>query len=132
MLCCGEAEERKERSGCGAWLPVAMPFASCRGVRLRRPGLSRGLSKASLWSGKRCAQRSQDLPLQSRYARSRESPGGTNGSEGRRSGTPAAMESILAAHWKTSPGAAITEDDAFALRANRDALGSQAKYWRPL
>ena len=40
------------------------------------------------------------------------------------------MESILAAYWKTSPRAAITEDDACALRANSDALGSQAKYWR--
>src|SRR3546814_3217318 len=38
--------------------------------------------------------------------------------------------SILAAYWKTSPRAAITEDDACALRANSKALASQAKYWR--
>src|SRR3546814_17774361 len=40
------------------------------------------------------------------------------------------MESILAAYWKTSPLAAITEDDACALRAKNNVLGSQAKYWR--
>src|SRR3546814_5281582 len=61
---------------------------------------------------------------------SRNSPRCTNGSEDRRSGISAAMETILAAYWKTSLRAAITEDDACALRANSDALGSQAKYWR--
>src|SRR5215470_13996041 len=40
------------------------------------------------------------------------------------------METILAAHWKTSSRAAITEDDACTLRANSNALGSQTKYWR--
>jgi hypothetical protein len=40
------------------------------------------------------------------------------------------METILAAYWKTSSRAAITEDDACTLRANSNALGSQTKYWR--
>src|ERR1700741_5386681 len=31
------------------------------------------------------------------------------------------METILAAHWKTSPCATITEDDACTLRANSNA-----------
>src|SRR3546814_5897498 len=83
-----------------------------------------------LRSGNWCLQRSRDRPLRSRYGRSRNSPRCTNGSEDRRSSAPAAMETILAAYWKTSPRAAITEDDACALRANSDGLGSQAKYWR--
>src|SRR3546814_3995577 len=56
---------------------------------------------------------------------SRNSPRCTNGSEDRRSRISAAMETILAAYWKTSLHAAITEDDACALRANSDGLGSQ-------
>src|SRR5215831_12097999 len=51
-------------------------------------------------------------------------------SEDRRSSAPAAMETILAAHWKTSSRAAMSEDDARTLRANSNALGSQTKYWR--
>src|SRR5262249_11757308 len=43
---------------------------------------------------------------------------------------PAAMETILAAHWKTPSRAAMSEDDACTLRANSTALGSQTKYWR--
>jgi hypothetical protein len=37
---------------------------------------------------------------------------GDRGSEDRRSSAPAAMETILAAHWKTSSRAAMSEDDA--------------------
>src|SRR5689334_5338561 len=55
----------------------------------------------------------------SRCGRSRNSPRCTNGSEDRRSSIPAAMETMLAAHWKTSPRAAITEDDACTLRAQQ-------------
>jgi hypothetical protein len=49
------------------------------------------------------------------YGRSRNSPRCTNGSEDRRSSAPAAMETILAAHWKTSSRAAMSEDDACTL-----------------
>jgi peptide-methionine (R)-S-oxide reductase len=55
---------------------------------------------------------------------------GPNGSEDRRGSACAAIETILAAYWETSSRAAITEDDACALRANSNTLGSQAKYWR--
>jgi hypothetical protein len=40
---------------------------------------------------------------------------------------PAAIETILATHWETSSRAAITGDDACALRANSNAFGSQTK-----
>src|SRR5262247_3859707 len=40
------------------------------------------------------------------------------------------MEAILAAHWKTSSRAAMSEDDACILRANSNALGTQITYWR--
>src|SRR4029077_20049807 len=40
---------------------------------------------------------------------------GDRGSEDRRSSAPAAMETILAAHWKTSSRAAMSEDDACTL-----------------
>ena len=39
------------------------------------------------------------------------------------------METILAEHWKSWPGAAITETDTYALRANSNTLCSQSKYW---
>ena len=38
----------KERTGCSAWLPMAMRFASCQSARLRLRVSSHGLSKASL------------------------------------------------------------------------------------
>src|SRR5512132_4445363 len=109
---------------------MAMRFASCQSARLRLPVLSHGLPKASPWSGNWCSRRSRDRPLRSRYGRSRNSPRGTNGSEDRRSSAAAAIETILAAYWETSSRAVITEDDACALRANNNALGSQTKYWR--
>jgi hypothetical protein len=42
------ASARKERTGCSAWLPMAMRFASCQSARLRLRVSSHGLSKASL------------------------------------------------------------------------------------
>ena len=45
------ASARKERTGCSAWLPMAMRFASCQSARLRLPVSSHGLSKASLGAG---------------------------------------------------------------------------------
>ena len=90
---------------------------------------SHGLSKASL-ERELVMRRSRDRPLRSRYGRSRNSPRCTNGSEDRRSSAAAAMETILAAHWKTSSRAAMSEDDARTLRANSNALGCQTKYWR--
>src|SRR5438045_1002207 len=38
------------------------------------------------------------------------------------------METILAAHWKTSSRDTITEDDACASRANSNAFGYQTNY----
>ena len=68
-----------------------------------------------LWSGNWLSRRSRDLPLRSRYGRSRNSPRCTNGSKDRRSSPSAAVETILAAHWKTSSRAAMSEDDACTL-----------------
>jgi hypothetical protein len=39
------ASARKERTGCSAWLPMAMRFASCLRLRVSSHGLSK------LWSG---------------------------------------------------------------------------------
>ena len=42
------ASARKERTGCSAWLPMAMRFASCQSARLQLRVSSHGLSKAFL------------------------------------------------------------------------------------
>ncbi len=108
-----------------------MRFASYQSARERLPVSSHGLSKASLWSGSWCSRRSRDRPLRSRYGRSRNSPRRTNGSEDRRSGIPAAMESILTAYWKTSSCDAITwrlcrRSHRVAPRANWDGYHSMS------
>jgi hypothetical protein len=109
-----------------AWQGLESVLASAR-LRLRVS--SHGLSTASLERELVIATVSgSTTPVEIR--RIAQLARGTNGGEDRRSSAPAAMETILAAHWKTSSRAAMSEDDACTLRANSNALGSQTKYWR--
>ena len=68
-----------------------------------------------LWSGNWLIATVSGSTTPVEIRRSGNSPRCTNGSEDRRSSTPAVMETILAAYWKTSSRAAITEDDACTL-----------------
>ena len=100
---------------------MAMRFASCQSARLRLRVSSHGLSKASLERELVIATVSgSTTPVEIRKIAQLASM--YEWQCGRRSSAPAAMETVLAAHWKTSSRAAMCEDDACTLRANTNGL----------